>query len=144
MPLFHRIAEQFAVSANLSSDDFVQAKADGYTAIVSNRADGESPNQLSAAEAAEVAHRLGLAFHHIPIQGGRLDEASIDALLSAQAQATGPILAYSGCGKRSAARWASAAVSSKQANTTQALEAARLAGHDITAITPLLDALQQV
>lgn len=78
----------------------------GVTRIVSNRPDGEEPDQPTAAEIEAAARSAGLSFAWVPVSGlPRPDQvAAMAALLTDGA----PTVMFCRSGMRSAALWAMA------------------------------------
>src|SRR3546814_3784541 len=68
------------VSGQLRAADIDSAAQAGFKMIVNNRPDGEEPDQPASAELGECAAAQGLAYRHIPVSGGKYDDASIRAM----------------------------------------------------------------
>lgn len=103
------ITPTFAVTGQLSPEDFAEAAALGFTTIVNNRPDGEEEGQLSGAAAAGLARLAGLSYQHNP--AAKLDLFSdrvVDAAEAVLGSASGPVLAYCKSGMRCAIVWAAA------------------------------------
>ena len=62
-----RINDQVSVSPQISPDDLPTLKAAGFTTIINNRPDGESPDQPSSATMQAAAEKAGLTYHYIPL-----------------------------------------------------------------------------
>lgn len=138
MSNFKTLTDNFAVSPQLKPAEFAQAAAEGFAMIINNRADGEMFGQMSSADAEAAAKAQGLAYAHVPVDGAALSPATGAAMAAALAQATGPVLAYCGSGKRSAAAWAIAQSVSGGLDPEAALAATKRAGYDLDALRPLL------
>ena len=106
MSEFKRVTPDFAVAAQLGTEDVARAAAEGYRTIIVNRPDGESPGQPSASEIRAAAEAAGLVFRAIPFSG--LPPAPAVVMETAQAldEANGPVLAYCRSGTRSITAWA--------------------------------------
>lgn len=143
MSQFSPLSETFAVAPSFSKADFAAAKAAGYAIVISNRFDGESPFQMSADAARAAAEAEGLVFVHIPVDGGRIADSDLDALDAAVAAHAGPVVAYCGSGKRSAALWALAQARAKSAAPDALIAAAGQAGHNLSGLHGMLTALYQ-
>ncbi|MEJ2434610.1 MAG: sulfur transferase domain-containing protein [Pseudolabrys sp.] len=69
-----------AVAAQLSEADIALAAARGFRAVVAVRPDGEAPDQLLQADAAEAAEKRGLAFRYLPVSGASvIDDDTVAA-----------------------------------------------------------------
>ena len=135
--MFHQLAEDVAVSPQITASDVAEAAKLGYATIVCNRPDGEEPGQPSAAEIEAAAQDVGLSFLHVPFAGANMTDADVDAMAAAM-QAPGKLLAYCRSGTRSAGLWAMAATRGGM-DTDEALAAAKAAGYDLSGLRPRLD-----
>ncbi len=134
MSSFRQITPEFWASAQLESEDFPRAAAEGCRLVINNRPDGEVPGQLPAAEAAAAAHAAGLAYLHLPIVPGGLTDGDIDAMSAALNDATGRVLAYCATGNRSTILWALAQVKRGAMTRQDAVRAAADGGYDVTGV----------
>jgi len=100
-----RLSPDLSVSPQLYASDLESMLAAGFGMIIDNRPDGEEAGQPTAAELAAEARRLGLAFIHIPIVPGRMEDADARALAEALAASDGPVLAFCRTGARSTNLW---------------------------------------
>jgi sulfide:quinone oxidoreductase len=133
------LAADFAVSPQLTLEDFAAAAAAGFKAVVNNRPDGEAPGQPPHEAAQAAAAAAGLAYTWIPFAGA-LGAAQITALGEFLQSAPGPVLAYCRSGTRSAALWAH--VQAAQGKPIpELLEAMAAGGYDLAALTPSLRAI---
>ena len=66
---FRHVTDELSVAPQISVADVAEAKAQGFTAIICNRPDGEDPGQPAAAEIAAAAQAAGLTYTHIPERG---------------------------------------------------------------------------
>ena len=89
-----QISDRLYVGPQLTTEDVRHAKSQGFAAIVNNRPDGEEPGQPSAAENRSVAEDAQLAYTHIPVTAGQIDETQVRAFQEALSQANGPVLAH--------------------------------------------------
>lgn len=138
--MFKSLASDFAVSPQLDLADVSRAKAQGFQAIVNNRPDGEDPSAPQGAAIEAEARAAGLGYHYIPVTGAGFSAAQIDALASARAEASGPVLGYCRSGTRSTLLWALG--EARNGRDPEAIAAdARAAGYDVSPVRPMLDAL---
>ncbi|MGT2513827.1 TIGR01244 family sulfur transferase [Sphingomonas panni] len=137
-----RIDDRISVSPQITADDVATLKAQGFTAIVNNRPDGEEAGQPAGDTIADAAAAAGMAYHAIPITHAGFSHPQLDAMAAILTEAEGPILAYCRSGTRSCNLWALARA--KQGGDPAGLVAAGgAAGYDLSGIRPTLDALAQ-
>lgn len=132
------ISPVFAASAQLSLSDIAVAARRGYKAIINNRPDGESGDQPASAEIEAEAKAHGLGYRHIPVEGGSVSEADIDAMAAALGELDTPVLAFCRSGMRSAALWALARAGKEDADAL--IAAAAGAGYDLSGLRARLEA----
>src|SRR3546814_6912374 len=89
------------VSGQLRAADIDSAAQAGFKMIVNNRPDGEEPDQPASAELGERAEAQGIAYRHIPVSGGKYDDASIRAMGEALDATEGKALIFCRTGMRS-------------------------------------------
>ncbi|GAB4353686.1 MAG: TIGR01244 family sulfur transferase [Oricola sp.] len=97
-----QIANGIFVSAQISPDHVAALAEAGYTTIICNRPDHESPGQPTAEQIRAEAARHGVTFHHIPIGHSGITRETVDAMHKALSDAGGLVLAYCRSGARSA------------------------------------------
>ncbi len=131
------LTPKLSVGPQISAADMAEA-ARWFGAIINNRPDDEEPDQPSSAELEAEAKRLGLAYRHIPIIPGQLDEQGVQAFGEAVDQLGGPIFAFCRTGARAASLWALS--QADQDDTDRILTTAKQAGYDLTSLRPRLDA----
>jgi uncharacterized protein (TIGR01244 family) len=105
MSEFRKVTDGFSVSPQIEVEDIARAKAQGFTLIINNRPDGESPGQPSAEAIGEAAREAGLAYVFAPVVG-RPSPDAVDAVRRAIDGAPGPVLAFCRSGTRSICAWA--------------------------------------
>lgn len=132
------LTDGLMVSGQIDLADIDQAAAASVRAIINNRPDGEEPNQPLSATLEARARAAGLDYHHIPVSGGRFDDASIRAFDKARADAGGDVLAFCRTGTRSTTLWALSQAGKQPADTL--IGAAQAAGYDLSAYRARLDA----
>ena len=99
-----KVTDDFSVAPQIAPGDLAQAAKDGFTLVINNRPDGESPGQPTSAEMEAAAKAAGLAYVHIPVVGGP-GPTQVEAVAQAVAQADGPVLALCRSGTRSIVTW---------------------------------------
>lgn len=123
------VAPGIAVAGQLRETDLPSLKADGYTAIINLRPDGESPDQPSNATMAAAARAQGLRFAHIPVRPGTIPDQAVKELREALAQGSERVLIYCRSGSRAARTWGLAEASRPGGREAAAIVAAiRAAG----------------
>lgn len=101
-----RINDHVSVSPQISPDDLPALKALGFTAIINNRPDGESPDQPSSATMQAAAEKAGLGYHYIPLGRDGVSQQMVEETEAALEGSTGPVLAFCRSGTRSTTLWA--------------------------------------
>lgn len=120
-----------SVSAQLSPDVMPTLAASGFGRVISNRPDGEEPDQPTAAVMEAAALEAGLTFSWIPVSGlpGPDQVAAVAALLADGV----PTVMFCRSGMRSASAWAmSERLRGVDADTLRA--AAAEAGYDLARV----------
>ena len=131
MTEFRKVTDSFSVSPQISLDDIAAAAAQGYTLVINNRPDGESPDQPTSAEMEAAARAAGLDYIHAPVMG-RPGQAAVEAVRDALADGSGKVLAYCRSGTRSIYTWALGQAGAVDADTLMRQGAA--AGYDLSPV----------
>ena len=95
------VSSGFAVAPQLQPASMPALAERGFVAVICNRPDDEEEDQPTVAEMREAAQSAGLAFHHIPVSGGKFPDAAVSAFRAARRGSEGPVLAYCRTGTRS-------------------------------------------
>jgi uncharacterized protein (TIGR01244 family) len=125
-----RINDQISVSPQISLDDLGALKAAGFTSIINNRPDNESPDQPSSATMQAAAAAAGLAYHFIPLGRDGVSPEMVAETREALEGSAGPTLAYCRSGTRSTTLWALSQAGLLPAQ--EIVEAAAHAGYDMS------------
>ena len=133
---FNTLDANLSASPQLTPDDVRAAAAQGFRTIIDLRPDGEEPGQPAAATIEAAAREHGLAFVHIPVVSGQVEDTQVDAMARALADQPGPALGYCRTGTRVATLWA--LTQAGQADTDTLVNTARDAGYDIEKLRPRL------
>ncbi|MBU2342461.1 MAG: TIGR01244 family phosphatase [Alphaproteobacteria bacterium] len=104
----NRISDRLTVSPQIAPEDIAALARDGFTGIINNRPEQETPEQPLSNELAAEASRHGLDYWHIPVVPGAMTDADVRAFAAALADAKGPVLAFCRTGKRASALWEAA------------------------------------
>lgn len=100
------VTDRFSVAPQIALEDLPKIASAGYRHLISNRPDGESPDQPTAQQVAEAARREGMTFVHAPFVG----QPTADAVKAVMA-ASSKTLAFCRSGTRSVSAWAMAQAS---------------------------------
>jgi uncharacterized protein (TIGR01244 family) len=104
MSEFRKVTDAFSVAPQIELADVARAKAEGFTLIINNRPDGESPGQPTSAQMEAEAKAAGIAYAYVPVRGGPTVEQA-EAVQGLLRQTPGPVLAYCRSGTRSIVTW---------------------------------------
>ena len=105
MSEFKRVTDDFWVSPQISVEDVAAAREQGFTRIINNRPDGESPDQPASAKIEAAARAAGLDYVFAPVSGRPTAEA-VGTVRAATHGSSGKTLAYCRSGTRSIVTWA--------------------------------------
>lgn len=126
-----------AVAPQISTDDLRAIAGQGFRSVISNRPDGEAPDQPSAEAVRHAAAAAGLQFRHLPVVGGAIGEADVAAFRAALDELPRPILGFCRTGTRTTMMWALAHAGEHPAD--ELIGAARAAGYDLSGLRPRLE-----
>ena len=132
-----QLDDQVAVSGQIQPSDVAGLKAEGVTAIVNNRPDGEEPGQPLGKDIEAAAEEAGLEYHNIPIIRG-IGPGQVEPMRKLfEGHQGGKILAFCKSGTRSALAWAVARREGGMEREELERRAAE-AGVDLTPVAHLL------
>ncbi len=140
--MFIRLTPDVSVAPQIAPADCALARAQGFTAIVNNRPDGEAPGQPTAAEMRAAATAAGLRYADIPVDHTGMGMPQVAAMAAELAAAGGPLLAFCRSGTRSANLWALAAAS-RGGDPDAIIAAAAAGGYDVAGMRPTLQTLAE-
>jgi sulfide:quinone oxidoreductase len=126
-----RLTDALLVCGQISVQDVDRFAQAGVRLILNNRPDGEEPGQPTSAEIRARAEAKGVVYRHIPVSGGRFDDAAIAAFGAAMDEAPGEVLAFCRSGARATTLWALSQAGRRPA--AEILQAAQRAGYDLSA-----------
>ena len=101
-----RINDDVSVSQQISPNDMPAIKAAGFVPGITNRPDGESPDQPSSETMKAAAEAAGLAYHFIPLGRDGVSSQMVEETEAALEGSAGPVLAFCRSGTRSTTLWA--------------------------------------
>lgn len=87
-------------------DEIGELAERGYRSIISNRPEGEAPDQPKWNDLKAAALARGMEAVHLPVVASRIDEADIRAFREALERLPKPIAAFCRTGTRSTILWA--------------------------------------
>lgn len=96
-----KISEKLFVSPQPSLGDIRSMHAEGFSALVNNRPDGEDGIQPGTRAERQEAERAGLSYAYVPVALGSITEADVRAFQRAVEESAGPVLAHCKSGTRS-------------------------------------------
>lgn len=141
MTEFRHVTPNFAVASQLTAADFARAAALGFKAVVSNRPDGEAPDQLPDASARAAAEAAGLTYHALPFKGAPTPGIVAEMTALLEANRAGPVLAYCRTGTRSITAWAMSQALSGARGPDELIALAAGAGYDLSGTRGALERL---
>ena len=130
-----RINEHVSVSGQIQPEDIAALKEAGFTAIINNRPDDESPDQPASAEIEVAAKAAGLDYYAIPLGREGVSPDMVEKTKSVLEGSAGPVFCFCRSGTRSTTLWALSQAGDMDASEiiSQAAEAgydmSHLAGH---------------
>ena len=130
------LTPKLAVASQITPADVTRIAAEGYTAIINNRPDGEEPGQPPAAEVEAAARAAGLAYLHQPVVGSNLSATDVDTFGRLIEETPGKILAHCRTGTRCTMLWVLSQSGRQPADAL--LATARQAGYDLEMLRPRL------
>ncbi|MEX0584496.1 MAG: TIGR01244 family sulfur transferase [Natronospirillum sp.] len=77
---YQALSPHYAVAAQIQPSDVNKIKADGFGIVISNRPDGEEPNQPTAEAIRAACADVGLAFYHCPMNGPNVASEDVQQL----------------------------------------------------------------
>lgn len=125
-----RINDHVSVSGQIQPEDVAALKDLGFTTIVNNRPDGESPEQPAGAEIEAAAKAASLAYHAIPLGRDGVNPDMVDATRAALEGSSGPVFAFCRSGTRSTTLWALSQAGQRDAG--EIIREAAEAGYDMS------------
>ena len=134
-----RVSDELAVSPQISVADVGEAAAQGFKAIVCNRPDGESADQIAFGEIEAAAKAKGMEIVWQPVISGQMSDDEGVRFGEIVEGLPGPVLAYCRSGTRCIMLWALSQAGKKP--TADIVRQAAEAGYDLSAMAPRLEHL---
>lgn len=98
---YRQIADDFAVTGQITAEDIPAVKAAGFKSIICNRPDQEEAGQPPHDGIQAAAEAAGLAFAYIPVVSGQITPENVADMAGALDELDGPVFAYCRSGARS-------------------------------------------
>lgn len=133
-----KLSDIFSSNMQIAVSDLKEIKALGFKTVVNNRPDHEADDQPSNTEFSEMAAKLGLEYHFIPINLNTISEAEINAMQSALDEAATPVFSFCRTGNRCTILWSIISIRKNVDQSQKYLELAANAGFDMYKQLPLL------
>ncbi|KKB78300.1 hypothetical protein VW35_11725 [Devosia soli] len=131
-----RINDHVSVSGQIYPEDVATLKSLGFTAIVNNRPDGESPDQPAGAEIEVAAKAAGLAYYAIPLGRDGVNPDLVEKTKAALEGNDGPVFCFCRSGTRSTTLWALSQAGEMDAS--EIISQAAEAGYDMSHLAGML------
>ncbi|MDT0497277.1 TIGR01244 family sulfur transferase [Algiphilus sp. W345] len=126
------LTPELSVAPQIGIADVATLAAQGFRSIICNRPDGEAVDQPAHEEIARAAQAVGLSLHYLPIESGRVDDATARQFGALMDELPKPAFAYCRTGMRSATLWALSQADRRP--LPEILERARQAQYDLSAV----------
>ena len=130
---FRKVTGAFSTAPQIALADVAAAAAQGFTMVINNRPDGESPDQPSSAQMEAAARAAGLDYAYIPVRGGPTAD-QVEAVQAAIAGANGPVLAFCRSGTRSIVTWSLGQAQSGERSRDELVRLGADAGYDLSGV----------
>ena len=104
--LIRKLTETLSVADQITAADISAIQEAGFQAIVCNRPDEEGEPHVDADTVARLAADAGLDFAYLPVNGGNITDADVEAHAQLLEELPTPILTYCRSGARCAKLWA--------------------------------------
>ena len=134
----NKVSDNYYVSSQISEEELVSFKNEGFSLIVCNRPNGEEENQTDFELIHERCESIGLTFINLPMVPGDLQSELIfetKKILDTNKKT----LAYCRTGTRCINLWACANVLEEKVDET--IKMASRAGYDLDHLRPMLDSI---
>lgn len=102
----HQLARNVFIGPQISGDDLICLRNEGFTDVICNRPDEEHPQGMTAEKLGEISARLGVSFHYHPVAPGTAFDDAAEKLGTIAARSNTRVFAYCRTGARSSKIWA--------------------------------------
>jgi uncharacterized protein (TIGR01244 family) len=125
-----RINDHISVSGQIQPEDVATLKDLGFTTIINNRPEGESPDQPEGAEIEAAANAAGLQYHAIPLGREGVNPDLVARTKAVLEGSDGKVFAFCRSGTRSTTLWALSQAG--EAPAEEIISQAAEAGYDMS------------
>ena len=125
----YKLTESLSVAAQITPQDIGGLAAEGFTTVVCNRPDGESPGQAGMDEMEAACHEAEVLFIRYPVSVMNFPGADLEGLGALFDDPNQKVLAYCRSGTRCANLWI---LSRDEAGRANAIAVARGIGFDLS------------
>ena len=125
----YKLTESLSVAAQITPQDIGGLAAQGFTTVVCNRPDGESPGQAGMDEMEAASHEAEVLFIRYPVSVMNFPGADLEGLGALFDDPNQKVLAYCRSGTRCANLWI---LSRDEAGRADAIAVARDIGFDLS------------
>lgn len=134
------LTSDLSVTSQITPEEVAELAAAGYRSIISNRPDGESPDQPDWLTIKTAATRHGMEARQIPVVASEISDADVESFHQAYKLLPKPIAAFCRTGTRAALLWALA----NEANLSvdERMTIAGDQGFDLAPFRPRLEAAE--
>lgn len=99
------ITDTFTVASQPDESEIATLGALGTSLLINNRPEHEEPGQPESASESAATEAAGLRYRHIPVTGGSITRADVEAFGQAVSEAGGAVVAHCRSGTRSLTLW---------------------------------------
>ena len=133
-----KVSDNYYVSSQISEEDLLSFKNEGFSLIVCNRPNGEEDDQTDFELIHERCKSMGLTFINLPMI---LDDLQSELIFETKKilDKNKKTLAYCRTGTRSIILWACANVLKEKVDET--IKVVSRAGYDLDHLRPMLDSI---
>jgi uncharacterized protein (TIGR01244 family) len=124
-----RINDRITVAGQIQPEDVAALKAAGFTTIINNRPEGESPDQPTGADIEAAARAEGIDYHAIPLGREGVNTEMVEQTRQVLEASQGPVFAFCRSGTRSTTLWALSQAGERDAD--EIISEAAQAGYDM-------------
>jgi uncharacterized protein (TIGR01244 family) len=125
-----RINDHISVSGQIQPEDVATLKDLGFSTIINNRPEGESPDQPDGADIEAAAKAAGLQYHSIPLGRDGVNPDLVARTKAALEGSDGKVFAFCRSGTRSTTLWALSQAG--EAPAEEIISQAAEAGYDMS------------
>lgn len=127
-----RLSDRLSVAPQIDPADIQALAAAGFRSVISNRPDGEEPDQPAWATIERAARDAGMEARHIPVTPGAITDEDAARFRAALEELSKPIVGFCRTGARSTSLWALS--NAGQRPVDDLISTAADAGYDIVAL----------